>query len=288
MNIKHLYSRIIVALAMTLIRYTGFAQPLPQPDSTVPITTISWLKVQAVAPDSTLRISHSLHTSLTIEDLNGDGTADTVCFASYRLTPPYDLPSAYALSINSSVVVLDGVECHADSVAVVDFDSSDFRKELVVIGHCTSDHELSDFFCYLSDTLIHIGILDARSFTLPGNGQLHARRRGSILHSWWYPAVYTLDSAHRFSFHEQDLYPMNDEVRLLRSLSLQTSLADTTTALVLKVGDVVTISASDDRRWCLVKTSDGRSGWFAVDNYSEIVGTGHAAFEVFDGLRYLD
>ena len=61
-----------------------------------------------------------------------------------------------------------------------------------------------------------------------------------------------------------------------------------TTAIPLQTGEKVTIVASDNKAWCLVKNSKGKQGWFAVDEFCIIRGTNLAASEFFEGLSFAD
>jgi hypothetical protein len=52
----------------------------------------------------------------------------------------------------------------------------------------------------------------------------------------------------------------------------------------LKAGESAVITGSDNKEWFSVKSSSGETGWFAVDDYHMIRGTGLPAEDYFDGL----
>jgi hypothetical protein len=129
-------------------------------------------------------------------------------------------------------------------------------------------------------------LLGTFDLEIDGSGIIHGRKFGSILHSWSFPASYRLDSNHHLRFIEQELYSMNTRVTMKDTLNLQRSPDDTETILTLYPGQKATIIGSDNKKWCLIETNDGLKGWFGVEKYSQIVGTGKEAIEIFEGLTY--
>jgi hypothetical protein len=225
-------------------------------------------------------------------DLNGDGHRDTIVFVCYD---PYSCfgqgNSSYErfiLDIESCFVIsrgnnLDGV------FHVVDIDTTDAYEELAVPESGQSGDFATQFYYFTGDSIIFMGTLPGTyDLKVNGSGQIQTMRRGSILHTWFYPASYTLTDSHHLEFVRQDLYIMNQPVTLRSDLALQKSPTDSALAVVLHPGQKGTIVGSDDRRWCLFETEDGIKGWFAVERFSRIVGTHKRASDVFDGLSYAD
>ena len=75
---------------------------------------------------------------------------------------------------------------------------------------------------------------------------------------------------------------------LLKELVLQKSPEDETEVLRLEPNDEVIITHTDNIQWCMVQTTDGQEGWFAIDGFDKIRGLNISASEVFSGLNYAD
>lgn len=117
-----------------------------------------------------------------------------------------------------------------------------------------------------------------------GTGIIVAQERGQILQTWYHDKKYRLTNQHTIEPIEQDLYAMNTKVKIKNKLALQKSRIDSTVSIVLEPGELATILSSDGREWCLIRNSKGEEGWFAIDRYDTIRGTGQRACEFFDEL----
>jgi hypothetical protein len=225
-------------------------------------------------------------------DLNGDGVGDGILFICYDPERLLDSEGfgfdRFVLDIESRFTIFSGVNLDA-TCFIVDIDTTDSYKEIAVPESGPSGDYATHFFYFTGDSIIFMGTLPGTyDLKVDGSGEVRTKQRGRILHTWFYPACYRLTKKHQFRFMKQELYIMNQSVTLRSNLALQTSPTDTTLAILLHPGDKGTIVGSDDQRWCLFQTESGIKGWFAVERFSNIVGTHRRATDVFDGLDYAD
>ncbi|MDO8685195.1 MAG: YARHG domain-containing protein [Clostridiales bacterium] len=219
----------------------------------------------------------------TVLDMNGDGQNDTVLF---ECQPG---GNTFTLRINGSFIEGRGV--NLDGVFFIsDINAQDNIKEIAIPESGPSDDMATTFYCYDGKDIIAMGKLPGSRYEIEinGTGTLKTTARGRILHTWFHDASFTLIEGHRLQNVPQELYNMNCRVRLVKDLTLQKDPMDSGAALIIKAGEYATILASDDVEWCLVEDSKGGRGWFAVEKYSIIKGTGMHASEVFEGLCYAD
>jgi hypothetical protein len=169
---------------------------------------------------------------------------------------------------------------------VTDIDTTDAFKELAVREEGPSDDPRTYFFRYVDGSIVSMGHVPGNAVA-DGSGKLRTSHRGNILHTWWYPAEYQVNPSHQLEFLERPLYEMGAAVKVLQVLPLYSAPDSTTVVGSLDPGQAATIVATDDRKWCLVETPEGLSGWFAVER-GEVQGTGSQAHEVFEGLSFAD
>lgn len=81
---------------------------------------------------------------------------------------------------------------------------------------------------------------------------------------------------------------MNTMVTVKKQLQLQKSPADEQTAVILEPWEDVRLTLCDNKQWCEVENAKGEKGWFAVEQFDVIKGTGLSASVYFDGLSYAD
>ena len=225
-----------------------------------------------VPTESSLRIGPAVHC-----DLDGDAVADRIEIRA----------SGDDFEVRIGGARLLGHGMNLDSTfAIVDIDSMDGRREIAITEQGPSDDYATHFFTLDGDTVLAMGMLPGSSeMTLDGSGIVRTEARGQILHTWFHPAYWRLDASHRLVAIELPLYAMNTPVRVLRPLTLRRSPTDPRPGVRLARGERATILASDDERWCLVRSASGATGWFEVDS-SRI--EGREAHEYFDGLSGAD
>lgn len=153
----------------------------------------------------------------------------------------------------------------------------------------SNDHKIA-FYSYDGKNIIPMGKLEgfSGSVLIDDRGWVIAHSRGKILHTWFYPDTYQLKVNRQLQRIPQYLYEMNTSVTVLKPLALQLSRNAPTTAVTLQPGEKAQIIASDDQQWFLIRNSQGKIGWFAVDNYDQIRGSKLRAQEFFAGLNYAD
>jgi hypothetical protein len=214
-------------------------------------------------------------------DINSDGKKDTI-----KLTciPGSD---AYTLTVNNSYV--SGTGCNLDGVMFIcDIDSKDKYKEIAISEAGPSSDNYTYLYFYDGKKLISMEGVEGDNYSIKmsGSGTFSTQSRGQLLQTWFFTDLYKLSSSHKLVNLPQKLYKMNTIVKLKTQLKLQKSPNDASTAVVLKVGEKVMITDTDNKKWCAIETEKGVKGWFSVDNLGEI--NGRIANEVLDGLCYED
>ena len=120
----------------------------------------------------------------------------------------------------------------------------------------------------------------------------YVRTRGSVLETWFFIKEYRLNSQHKLvgtPIYEKIGYRNANTLKLrIESLPFVISPGSNEVSFVLNLNESVRFVGSDNQRWCLFQTDDGRNGWLEVRDYLYIGGTGLAAWDVFDGLNMAD
>jgi hypothetical protein len=228
-------------------------------------------------------------------DLNGDGTVDTI-----TLTALGEDCHAYTLQVNKVKIAAMGSSIEP-MFNIVDIDLSDRYKEIAISEYGPSGDIATIFYYYDGAQLQQMGKiggfyglsplyghLDWCKVEIDGSGTVSGRSRGLILHTWFYREQFKLSSRRVLQPVPQDLYEMNAAVEVLTEIPLRKSRTDPAIALTLQKGEKVTIVASDNQEWCLVRNAAGETGWFAVINNIIIKELGLPAGEVFSGLNFAD
>lgn len=221
-------------------------------------------------------------------DLNGDGIADRISFTTDG--------KRYTLTVNQSKV--DG---HGSGVQtgykIVDVNLSDPYYEIVVEEHGSGSNFMSTFYYYDGQKLINMGKVEGlcgNTDAVKGDGIIRSRTRGSVLETWFFIKEYRLNSQHKLvgtpsAFYEKIGYRNASTLKLrIESLPFVISPGSNEVSFVLNLNESVRFVGSDNQRWCLFQTDDGRNGWLEVHDYLYIGGTGLAAWDVFDGLNMAD
>lgn len=250
-----------------------------------PLLPLALLAVTLACPPSRVPTESTLRLGAAVRcDLDGDGVADRILVSGS--------PKAWGLFDDFEVQIggarLAGHGASVDSTfAIVDIDRADARLEIAITEQGRSDDYSTRFFTLDGDSILDMGTLPGSyEMTIDGSGIIHTMARGRILHTWFHPSHWRLDSSHRLVEIELPLYAMNSSVRVLHPLSLQRAPHDRRRAVRLHAGENATILASDDRRWCLVRAASGAVGWFAVDE--EWMIGGREARDTFEGLSFAD
>lgn len=212
-------------------------------------------------------------------DLDGDGDMDQIKLVC---EPGSDI---FTLYVND--VFINGYGSNLDGVMYLcDINPEDSIKEIAITESGPSADDAAYFYYYDGIKINFVGNIQGgqHNIKIPGSGMLTTGSLGHILQTWYYRDKYNLSANHELECIPQELYSMNTMVIVKKEMLLQESPADNSTAVQLKPGEIVLIAACDNREWCLVETSSGEKGWFAVDGYNKIRGTALDADEYFMGL----
>ncbi len=215
-------------------------------------------------------------------DLNDDGKQDTIRYTINRFK--------YELTINGSTYH-GHAECLVDSFAIVDIDVNDGIKEVVVSALGPSDDPSSDFFIYRDNNVEIIGetySLYNDGIGFDGHRNLRIVTRGSFLQTWIFEKLYILDENHHLKTIENNVYSTNVTLYLKSPLTIFRDRDTESPSKIIKPLTVLEIIATDDVRWCKVRTEHNVTGWFYVDNYNYVNGTGMTASGFLYGLSYAD
>lgn len=216
-------------------------------------------------------------------DLNGDGKNEEI---RLECTPGSD---SYTLFVNGSPFMGNGNNLDG-KMYLCDIDSSDKYREIAITESGPSSDEATYFFCYDGRNIHFMGRISGSQYVIgiAGNGKVLTRTRGDILQTWFYPDYYRLSASHELENIPQKLYRMDTMVTVRKQLKLQRSPSDAKVAVTLEPWEDVKITRCDNKQWCEVENSKGEIGWFAVERFDMIRGTGLSASEFFNGLCYAD
>lgn len=229
------------------------------------------------------------------DDLNSDGIEDKIIL-TLKDTERYK----YSLQVNDIIIEAFG-DNFEPKFSVVDINTSDKYKEIAVSEYGPSGDYATTFFYFDGNSIIPMGRIEGffgiqydygndviGRMRINGTNKILTFTRGTILHTWFYQDDFRLSDKHLLMNEPKDLYEMNSEVKVIKGISLQKSGTDTTKSLTLKSGENVTIVASDNKAWCLVRNNKGETGWFDIENFNQIKSLGLSSSKVFDGLNNAD
>lgn len=223
-------------------------------------------------------------------DLDGDGTRESV-----HLEIQSNSYEAHAvLYVNKVRVEVPGF--NPDKVTkIVDLDTSDRFKEVAVEDEGASSDYTTGFYAFDQGQIISMGTvpgpIDQMKFD--GKGNFITPARSAVLETWFFQDHYKLDKDHSIVRVPQTLYIPAYETQVLTAqikLPLQTSPTDATIITTLNPQDKAELVGCDNVHWCaLKKVSDGKTGYFYLENYDYIPSVKlNASQGVFDGLSEAD
>lgn len=234
----------------------------------------------------------STGTSATVEsknlDINGDGIEDKIRFTTDG--------SSYTLTVNQSRADGHGEKVQAE-YKLVDINLTDTYYEIVIEEHGPSDDYMSTFYYYDGSRLINMGKaqgLCGNTDAVKGDGIVRSQTRGSILETWFFTREYHLNSQHKLvetpsAFYEKIGYRNAGFLKLkIDFLPFVVSPGSDEISFVLNRNENVRFVGSDNQRWCLFQTADGRNGWLEVNGFRDVANTGLSPTDVFDGLTLAD
>ncbi|NLW02489.1 MAG: sigma-70 family RNA polymerase sigma factor [Clostridiaceae bacterium] len=221
-------------------------------------------------------------------DINGDGIQDRISFTTDG--------SRYTLTVNQSKADGHGFGVQSQ-YKLVDIDLLDSYYEIVIEEHGNSGGFMSTFYYYDGEKLVLMGKVQGlcgNTDAVRGDGSVRSLTRGDIFETWFFTREYRLNMQHKLvevpsAFYEKIGYRDAGPLKLkIESLPFTVSPGSSDVSFVLNQGESVYFVGSDNQRWCLFQTPDGRNGWLEVYDYMFIGGTGLQARDVFDGLNFAD
>jgi len=230
------------------------------------------------SPDGSGEISESAETIYL--DLNNDGAEDRIRFTTDG--------RRYTLTVNQAKA-----EGQGSAMKLVDINPSDAYWEIVIEDH--GNDYTSTFYYYDGQKLVNMGSVQGlcgNTEAVKGDGIVRSMARSNILETWYYTKSYRLNAQHKLVESPSAFYEKighrnaNPLILKIESLHFVVSPGSDEVSFVLNRNETVRFMGSDNQRWCLFQTSDGRIGWLEVYTSKYIAGTGLHASDVFDGLSY--
>lgn len=238
-------------------------------------------------------------------DLDSDGTREQIVLTARALTQPgSDTETVsyqeYTLTVGDSSVTMKEEEPVTDfepRFNITDIDNTDRNREIAVSFYGLDVYQGTSFYRYEGKEIIPLGTIQGffglyNSFgttsmgavTADGSGIVRTISLSEILMPWLFDDAYRFGEDGKLERIEMDVYPLGMEVTMRSDLVLRKSREDLSDGLILRKGEVVTLQDSDNKEWVSVVNSKGEVGWFAVDDYSTVRGTGKTADQFFEGL----
>ncbi len=221
-------------------------------------------------------------------DLDGDGIKDNISLVTDGFS--------YTLTVNYATARGSGEQIQGQ-YKVVDIVPGDSFLEIVIEEYGPSDDYMSTFYRYNGETLIPMGKIEGlcgNNKAVKGNGTVLGQSRGSILETWYFQDEYTVNSQSQLIRSPKDFYHKLNYAQA-SPLKLKTpflpfvkSPNSTEIAFTLNQGEEIRFVGSDNIKWCLFETTDGRRGWLEISGFWDIAGAGITAGDVFDGLVLAD
>lgn len=243
-------------------------------------------------------------------DFDGDGTTETVAFATQR--DEYD-DGGFTLTVGGTTVSQENCIALSEELYAVSVPYDAYYAENDLMGtlfmafeYGPSDDPVSYCYFYTDGALYDAGTIEALPTAMQFFGrEIRTTLRSDLLGTWSRPATFVLGYGHSMEGDEyksdyhlaevpQDVYAMGLISKTKVELPLQVSRTDDASAGTIPAGAKLTFAATDNLHWVYAESMDGGvRGWFYVDSsdYPTMVrvnGTMTSADEVFDNLMYAD
>ncbi len=239
-------------------------------------------------------------------DLNGDKTDDTVYYQIQTVKENgYDIEVPY-LKINATeynykyleklgVAVTD---CSQIGYYILDIDTSDSYREIAILDEGPSNDPRTYIFRYTGEELKYCGYVtdfpDHSTFCTNGDGSITASKRLSILQTWWADATWKLSDEDILVEQSRDMYytyqPVPEEAttnHATRELKLYKRPDKTSASITVKKGEIIQLTATDNKNWIEIISESGTIGWFYLhDGFEVTLPTGE--FKIGDIVTHLN
>ncbi len=240
-------------------------------------------------------------------DLNGDWIEDTIYYNIEMRQDngfDYEMP---LLKVNGTEYDYKYLEenfgvylstCSHIGYYMIDLDASDHYREIAILDEGPSDDPVTHFFRYDNEELIYCGnVTDFPSnfrFFSNGRGAVTARKRLSILQTWYASADWRLNESGFLEEQEADrYYPYQYETEESRTNYAREDLIlfrlpdKGSDVVTIKKGEKLQLTATDNKNWVEITTEGGTIGWFYLhDGYEVTLPTGE--YKIGDILTYLN
>ncbi|QGQ96625.1 hypothetical protein EHS13_17955 [Paenibacillus psychroresistens] len=214
-------------------------------------------------------------------DLNGDGSVVRTAILADHGNPLRISTDAASIAMET-----DGLDGTFETVQIGKTDKS---RQLAFPATGPSGMGMTYFFQYNKDSMIfeYLGVVPGKgdALKITGDGSvITSQEHGAILYTWFHEQTYLLSIDHKLKLMPQDLYLMPPEKLILKiNLTLQKSRKASSTGVILKKGEEITLIATDDKEWIQVRTKAGVEAWLALDGYDTVRSLKLPFEDVFDG-----
>ncbi len=226
-------------------------------------------------------------------DLNGDGKKEQIALSlSYAAGIPYP---HHSLRIDDQTIDIPEQSNPTGHFGIVKIGGSDPKtgyplRQIALGDEGPSSDPTTRFYGYDGSKILFLGQTQDfyENMRFAGDGTFTTMSRGRILDTWFHQDDFKLENGHIIHV-PRALYERSTPVTLLVPMTFQRSPKDASPAFRLEQGSKAVITACDDIAWCRI-TADGRTGWFKIQDYGDIVVKGKPLHggEVFDGLSFAD
>lgn len=222
-------------------------------------------------------------------DIDNDGKEETI---NLFITKNEVIGAETTLSIGDLSVEVPGNNPRSN-FEIVDINSEDKIKEIAITDEGPSSDFVTYFYAFGQNKWREVGNIpgDVNGMTFSRKGSVVTLARGKILDTWFYKETYELSDQGTLNVVPKDFYVREapiDPLTVLQTFNPQISPIDSTTSVALKKDDIVTIVGCDNIEWCKIQTTDGKQGWFALENFNIIKGAEIQVGEIFAGLSNAD
>ena len=258
------------------------------------------IKASENANDNTCGLARPAEAKKILIDIDGDGKED--------LIESHKINDTYVLSVNGNMV--REIELIDDSAFdVIDIDKNDKYKEISVVLGLHGNHGMylsKTLFQFSDNKLVNIGVVpgedklftntrnpffDGTQYSVPeikadGSGVLERTFKANLLLNEMRSPRYKLSGDGKLEEIPviDGKYPVSINVQLKNPLAVNFFPAKDSASFVMAPDSRAKLIMTDNKEWCEIENSKGRKGWFAVNKYHYIRGSGLSAAETFDGL----
>jgi len=214
-------------------------------------------------------------------DINGDGKEEKISYQTDGTN--------YTLEINGAKLSSTGQNIF-DDFAIVDINKSDKFKEIMVSESGGSADFSSYYYFYDGNKIISMGSTGGtfdQEINIDGTGKVVAIGGFAILQTWFYPHPFVLSAQHILQKVTQETYTTDYTVFVKKSITIYDNKVSQDKKTTLNEGQSIKLIGTDGKEWCLVETSSGAKGWFAIDaadGYDILREKKQHASDVFVGL----